>query len=203
MAASKQPLKFSEELANWLNSPGRKTIRQLEQHFGEKSFAIAALLFMVFPALPLPTGGISHVLEIFTIIVCLGLVAGRSSIWVPERFEHREIGAGFQKKALTTLLRFINFIERFSRPRLAAFIRQRLVLSLMGLVMIAFTIAALLSPPFSGLDTLPAMGVVIIALSIILEDFLLFIIGTIAGSIGIVLILTIGAALFKGIGHLF
>ena len=51
------------------------------------------------------------------------------------------------------------------------------------------------APPFSGLDTLPALGAVIVALSIILEDVVVLAVGVVIGAGGIVLILTIGAAL--------
>ena len=57
-----------------------------------------------------------------------------------------------------------------------------------------FTTGALLAPPFSGLDTLPALGVVTICLAIILEDAIVLGIGMVIGSGGLVLIVTIGAA---------
>ena len=56
--------------------------------------------------------------------------------------------------------------------------------------------AAALAPPFSGLDTLPALGAVAVALSIILEDVVVLALGLLLGTGGIVLILTVGAALF-------
>jgi hypothetical protein len=65
----------------------------------------------------------------------------------------------------------------------------------MGLVIIAFTIGAAVAPPFSGLDTLPALGVVTICLAIILEDAVVLGLGMLIGTGGIVLIVTIGAAI--------
>ena len=61
-------------------------------------------------------------------------------------------------------------VERFSRPRGARLFDQRWLLRLLGLVIMALAVAAALAPPFSGLDTLPALGAVAIALAIILED---------------------------------
>ena len=60
-----------------------------------------------------------------------------------------------------------------------------------------FAIAAVLAPPFSGLDTLPALGAVAVALSIILEDMVVLAIGIAIGTGGVVLILTIGAAIVR------
>jgi hypothetical protein len=71
------------------------------------------------------------------------------------------------------------------------------MLRLLGLLLIALAVAAALAPPFSGLDTLPALGAVAIALSIILEDLVVLAIGIAIGTGGIVLILTIGAAIVR------
>jgi hypothetical protein len=46
---------------------------------------------------------------------------------------------------------------------------QRWFLRLLGLLFVALAIAAAFAPPFSGLDTLPALGAVAVALAIILE----------------------------------
>jgi hypothetical protein len=70
-------------------------------------------------------------------------------------------------------------------------------------VLMGFAIAAATAPPFSGLDTLPALGAVAVALSIILEDVVVLAIGIAIGSGGIILILTIGAALIRVMRNLF
>ena len=72
---------------------------------------------------------------------------------------------------------------------------------LLGLELMVFAIAAAVAPPFSGLDTLPSLGAVAVCLAIILEDVLVLAIGTAIGLVGIALIVTIGAALFKGFEH--
>jgi hypothetical protein len=50
---------------------------------------------------------------------------------------------------------------------------------------------------FSGLDTLPSLAAVLIALSLILEDFVLYIIGLIIGFIGMGTIFVLGDAIYK------
>ena len=47
-----------------------------------------------------------------------------------------------------------------------------------------FAISAAVAPPFSGLDTLPALGAVAIALSIILEDIVVLVAGIVIGTGG-------------------
>jgi len=51
--------------------------------FQERSFAILFVLLLGVPALPLPTGGATHVFEIIAMLLALELIAGRGEIWLP------------------------------------------------------------------------------------------------------------------------
>ena len=128
--------------------------------FAEKSFAVTILLLMFVPALPLPTGGISHVFEAITVVLAAQMVLGRRTIWLPERWQHRELGPTTTDKAIPFIVRRIRRVERFSRPRGAWLFEQGWMLRLLGLLVMALAVAAALAPPFSGLDTLPALGAV-------------------------------------------
>ena len=55
--------------------------------------------------------------------------------------------------------------------------------------------SAFFAPPFSGLDTFPALGVVLISLGLVLLDVSFLIIGCAVVLVSIILELTIGAAL--------
>ena len=188
---------FSDELEDWLRADTPKTVGALGAAFGDRGFAVTILLLMFLPALPLPTGGITHVFELITIILALQMVLGRRTIWLPRRFKERELGASITQKAVPFISRRIRWFERFSKPRLAGLFDQRWFIRVLGLVIIVFTLGAAVAPPFSGLDTLPALGVVIICLSIILGDVVVLGAGVLIGTGGILLIITIGAALAR------
>ena len=194
---------FSDELEDWLKGDAPKTVGALSEEFGERSFAVTILLLMFLPALPLPTGGLTHVFELIAIIVALQMVLGRRTLWLPRRFAQRELGASMTGKAVPFISRRIRWFERFSHPRLAGLFNQRWFTRFLGLVIVAFTIGAAVAPPFSGLDTLPALGVVVICLAIILEDVVVLAIGSAIGVGGIALIVTIGAALAHFVRGLF
>jgi hypothetical protein len=194
---------FSEELEDWLGEDGAKTLGVLGEAFGEKSFAVTILLLMFVPALPLPTGGITHVFEVITVLIAIQMVLGRRTMWLPRRFEQRELGATITGKAVPFMIRRVRWFEKFSRPRFAGLFGQRWFVRILGLVIIGFTAGAALAPPFSGLDTLPALGVVAISLAIILEDVVVLAVGGLIGVGGIALMVTIGAALAHFIRDLF
>ena len=101
------------------------------------------------------------------------------------------------------IIRRVRWFEKFSRPRFARLFEHRWFERILGLVIIGFTAGAALAPPFSGLDTLPALGVVTISLAIILEDIVVLGAGALIGVGGIALIVTIGAALAGFLRNLF
>ena len=68
--------------------------------------------------------------------------------------------------------------------------------------MIAGSVAAFVAPPFSGLDTLPAMGVVLLSLSVLLEDFLGVVLALVVGVAGVTLEFLVGRGVINGIGNL-
>ncbi len=194
---------FSDQLEAWLKGKQRKTLASLDAVFQDKSFAIMFLVLMVFPALPLPTGGITHIFEIIVMLLCLEMIAGRKTPWLPKKWKHMPLGKALTGKVIPTMLRWIRWFEKRSSTRGRTLFTLPLVPRLLGLIIFALTLAAFLAPPFSGLDTLPALGVVIISLAIILDDFLMLIAGTLIGAAGVALTIILGAAIVESSRHFF
>ena len=186
--------RIGDQLEQWFRSEGPKTLGGLTGAFGEKSFAIVFIVLMAVPALPLPTGGVTHVFEVITMLVALELVAGRRSIWLPRRWERLGLGDSGQR-FVAQLLRLIRRLERFARPRLAVLLRLRVSRVVFGVVVFALSLAAFLAPPFSGLDTLPALGVVLVSLGVLFEDIVLAVAGVVVGILGALLVIALGGAL--------
>jgi hypothetical protein len=197
------PEKVSDELERWLRSDGKKTLGSLIELFEEKSFAILFVLLLGVPALPLPTGGATHVFEIIAVLLALQLIAGRDKIWLPRRWHDLELAGERQQRFIKALMRMIRRLERFSRPRLRFLFDHRLSNIVFGLLVIAGCVAAFVAPPFSGLDTLPALGVVLISLGVLLEDAAVVAVGIVVGIAGVALEVVLGSAAVKGLGHLF
>jgi hypothetical protein len=194
---------FSEELERWLRSDGTKTFGGMADVFGERGFAVTVLLLMSVPAVPLPTGGVTHVFEAIAILIGLEMVLGRSTLWLPKRVRRRELGPLLTDKALPFIMRRVRWFETRSRQRGSFLFAQRWFIRLLGLGVASLALAAALAPPFSGLDTLPALGAVVIALSIVLKDAVVLGVGVVIGTGGVVLILSVGAALARLLRGLF
>jgi hypothetical protein len=193
----------SRELERWLQSDGEKTLGSLVELFEEKSFAIVFVLLLGVPALPLPTGGATHVFEIIAVVLAAQLIAGRTRIWLPQRWCALELAGPRQQRFIAGLMRLIRRLERFSRPRFRFLFDHRLSNIVFGVLVIAGCAGAFFAPPFTGLDTLPALGVVLISLGVLLEDFLVVVLGVAVGAAGVLLEIVLGKAAIDEIGKLF
>jgi hypothetical protein len=195
--------KLSDELQEWLTGDGDRTLGGLVDAFGEKSFAIIFVVLLGVPALPLPTGGATHVFEIIAALLALELIIGRRQVWLPERWKGVKLGGDKQQKFIGGLTRLIRRLERLSRPRLAFLFDHRLSRLVFGLLVLAGTAGAFFAPPFTGLDTLPALAVVLISLGMLLEDFLVVVAGLIVLVAGVALEIILGAAAVNGVRSIF
>jgi hypothetical protein len=158
------------------------------------------VLLLALSALPLPTGGVTHVFELIAMLLALELIAGRTTVWLPERWRQRELGS---ERSFESLLARIRWLESHSRPRLGFLLRHRLSGIVNGALVLVFTLGAFVAPPFSGLDTLPSLGVVLLSLGVLLDDALLASVGLVVGAVGVVLVLVLGSLAYKGVSGLF
>src|SRR4051794_18802191 len=195
--------KVSDGIERWLEGDSDKTLGSLIELFEEKSFAILFTLLLGVPALPLPTGGATHVFEVVAILLALQLIIGREEIWLPDRWRRLQLAGPAQQRFLKALMRTIRWLERFSKPRLRFLFGHRATNIVFGVLVVAGAVAAFLAPPFSGLDTLPSMGVVLLSLAILLEDFAFAVAALVIGVAGVFLEIFLGSAAVKAVRNLF
>jgi len=202
-AVGHAPSAVSDDLEGFLNRDGETTLGGLVDVFGRKSFALVFVLLLAVPALPLPTGGATHVFEIIAILLALQLIAGRDKVWLPQRWRKIELAGPRRQRFIRGLLRFIRRLERVSKPRAGFLFDHRASNAVFGLFVVAGALAAFVAPPFSGLDTLPSLGVVLISLGVLLEDIAIVAAGLAVGTTGVALEIFLGRAAVHGISSLF
>ena len=161
------------------------------------------MLLLAVPALPLPTGGVTHVFEVITVLLAAQLVIGRDRIWLPRKWCRLELAGDKQQRFIARLMKLIGRLERFSKPRFTFLFGSRPSNLVFGLLVIGGSVAAFVAPPFTGLDTLPALGAVLISLAVLLEDFIVLIAGLIVLAAGVILEIVLGKAAIDLIGGLF
>jgi len=187
---------FSTELEQWLKNNSHETVGELADFFGEKSFAVIFLIFMFVPALPIPTGGITtFVLLPVTIIVSIEMILGFKTVWIPKRVRRIELKTKFLHKGLPFMIKRVRTLEKFSKQRGAYILNTTFFRIISGIFIFILALAAFIAPPFSGLDTVPSMGAVIIALALIIEDVYLYMVGVLLGIIGIGILVATATAI--------
>jgi hypothetical protein len=182
---------FSDALGSVLDDEDL-TLGELTDVLGERSFAVVLMLLMLPAALPLPTGGVTHVLEVAAVLVAAQMIANRHAIWLPKRLSRRQLSATFTKKAIPAALGPVRWFERFSRPRVARIVDTRTASTVLGVILLLLVAAAFVAPPFTGLDTLPALGAVLVCVGIVFTDGLIVVGGLVVGSAGIALEIVLG-----------
>lgn len=161
------------------------------------------VLLLGVPALPLPTGGATHLFEVVAMLLALQLIGNRDRIWLPRRWRDIDVAGPSRRRFLDALMKTVRRLERSSRPRLRFVFGHRLSNVAFGALVLGGSLGAFLAPPFSGLDTLPALGVVLLSLGVLLEDFLVVIVGVAVGVAGVVLEIALGRIAIDALGELF
>lgn len=191
--------RVSDHLAGWLTGDEPTTLGLLADTFGSKIFPVACLILMAPSALPIPTGGANHLLDIIALVFAVQILLLRRELWLPAKWQTKELGPR-TCRAMGMFVRSIRRCESVARPRGSTVITSSIGQVVLGVVMIAFILGALFSPPFSGLDTLPSLGSAILGLGMVLEDLVFVVIGIVLGVGGIGLSITLGAKALEFIG---
>jgi hypothetical protein len=195
--------RLSHELERWLAGDGDKTVGSLVDLFGQRSFAVLFVLLLGVPALPLPTGGATHVFELIAMLLALQLIVGRDQIWLPRRWCALSLAGPKQQRFLAGLMRMVRRFERISRRRVGFLFGHRLSQSVFGVLALGGSLGAFLAPPFTGLDTLPALGVVLLSLGVLLEDIAIVVVGVAVGAGGVFLEIVLGKTAVHWVSKLF
>jgi hypothetical protein len=200
---SRSAPQLSDELQEWISGDHDKTLGGLMDLFGERSFGLLFVLLLGVSALPLPTGGATHVLEVIAVLLAGQLVLARRQIWIPQRWRGLTMAGTRQQRFLSVMMRLIRRLERLSRPRLAWLFDHPASDRIFGCLVIAGTVGAFVAPPFSGLDTLPSLGVVLLSLGVLLKDAAIAAGAILVGAAGVVLEFVVGRAAIHSLGSLF
>jgi hypothetical protein len=194
--------RLGDELRAWVDSEGERTVGGLIEVFGEKSFAVLFIFLLGLSALPVPTGGVTNVLELIAMLVAVQLMVGRKTIWLPRRWRAVTLAGGNRERLVERLLSLVVWLERRSRGRGHQLFGTRAGSALFGALVLIGSVGAFVAPPFSGLDTLPSLGVVVLSIGFLVEDVLIAGAGVAIGAGGIALIVTLGRAALRGLADL-
>lgn len=145
----------------------------------------------------------THLFEAIALFLALQLIVGRRVVWLPRRWRKVALTGPKRERFVERLLRLVVWLERRSRPRGRALFGNRVSNAIFGALVFIGTAAAFVAPPFSMLDTLPALGVVVLSVGVLVEDVVIAGAGVAIGAGGVALVVALGRAAIRGVADLF
>ena len=146
---------------------GGPTIGELTNAVGDKGFGVLLMLLALPSALPIPAPGYSIPFGVAMAIIAVQIFIGRQSIWLPKRIMAFRVHPRLANKMLKSGAAFLRRMETLIKPRLR-WMHSRAGHS--ALAIIICIMAILMMIPIPGTNTLPAMAIFIIGVSMSEED---------------------------------
>lgn len=160
----------------------------------ERGFALVILLLtlpFLFPMLP----GMSAIFGSATLLLSVQMALGRRRIWLPRRIAQFQFSPAFTAQLLKNVERVAQFIEKATRPRWQRFAKNHRIWQINGLCISWLTLLLMLPVPLT--NPIPAIGILLIAISSLEVDGLLMFIGYVFVGLNTALFGSIGYVLWK------
>lgn len=171
------------------------SMHDILEAFHERGFGIIWLIFAAPMALPLPVPpGINVLLATPLLLVSVQMMMRRHTLWMPEKIKHRQFDAKKLTGTLNAVIPWLKKIEVLVKPRME-FMTQGIFTAVAGFLGILMSLAVCVPIPLS--NTIPSFGIALMAIGILNRDGLAVLVGAIAGTAWILLL--VGALIFVGI----
>lgn len=156
--------------------------------FHERGFGFLLFLFALPAALPLPGLGINLVIAAPLLFLTLQQAAGRHRVWFPQRVNETTIPRARLVRFLDLAEPLLRRVEVLIAPRLG-FVTQRPFSNLIGVCGVVMALCILIPLPLT--NTVPAMGIALMALGVVMRDGLAVIAGMLTGLLWIALLVAV------------
>jgi len=173
--------------------PGERIfLGHLIEIFGNRAFGVLIFVFALPVIVPIPVPGISAILGAPLLFLTWQLMRGKAQPWLPELMRNRSLKRKDFVAALRRALPWIRRLERLVGTRLIWLTGPRAE-QVIGCL--AFLLALVLFLPVPFGNSLPALGIAILALALLERDGVAVILGALVGcmAFGIVSGVILGA----------
>lgn len=151
----------------------------------ERGFGFLLFLFALPAAVPLPGLGVNVIIALPLVFLTVQQAMGRHRIWIPDRMKYKSIDKKRFETFIDRSLPFVQKLEILVRPRLG-FITQGLFSHFIGIFGLLMALSICVPLPLT--NTVPAFGIALMALGVIMRDGLAVIAGAVIGTAWVVMI---------------
>ncbi len=159
------------------------SLKELLSAFHERGFGFFLFLFALPAALPIPAFGVNMIIAIPLLLLTIQQAIGRHTIWIPEKMGQKTLSKKKIDSFIMAATPWIKRIEFFIRPRLGL-ITQGHVSKLIGLLGIFMALSVSIPLPLT--NTIPSLGIALMAIGVLMRDGLAVIAGALIGTIWVV-----------------
>ncbi|MFQ4137113.1 exopolysaccharide biosynthesis protein [Nodosilinea sp. PGN35] len=135
---------------------------------GERTFGFLFVVLALPSALPIPAPGYSTPFGIVIFLLALQLIAGRTRLWMPEGWNHRQFDLVSVQKIVKAGTPWLRRLEAISRPRLTFVCTTLPGRTVIGIAIALMAISMMLPIPLT--NTLPAIGIFVTGFGLLDDD---------------------------------
>lgn len=193
--------RLSELFARTLdaNQDGVVVLGEVLDRAGDRGYGLLLILLAIPAFIPVLPPGTSGVLGALMTLVALQMLFGLRQPWFPRRWRQKILAPRTVQALQTRGVALLRKIEKVSHPRGRRFTRNGLILRLSAMIVIG--LALVLSSPMPFMNTLPALGVLLIGIGLANHDIYFLGAGWLIGGI-VALIMILGVEVLLRLGRL-
>lgn len=184
-----EPQKLSSVLRSALDTDqdGYVTVGEVLDRVAERGFGLLLFVVAIPTLIPVLPPGASGVVGMIYIALGAQIVAGLAHPWLPRRVRSHRLSPKAVNAIKERGVSLMERIEKMSRPRWL-FVENSLLIRLLALLIILNGIILFLPIPF--MNTLPAMGILVMGIGLLNRDGVFLLAGGVLGSISISIVVT-------------
>jgi hypothetical protein len=168
--------------------PERVRVDEVLEAFHERGLGIILFIFSLPAAAPIPAPGINTLIAIPLLVLTVQMAIGRHTVWFPAFIRKQSLSRDLCERMIDVSLPWIVRLEKFTKPRLG-FVTQGLFSKLIGVF--GFIMALSGAVPLPLMNTVPAIGISLMAIGVIMRDGLIVLSGCVLGIVWVFLITAI------------
>ncbi|MCX7688160.1 MAG: exopolysaccharide biosynthesis protein [Fimbriimonadales bacterium] len=150
------------------DADGTVSVDEVLQRAGDRGYGFLLILLAIPAFIPVLPPGTSTILGLLMSLIALQMLWGRAVPWLPARWRRHRLAPQTVMALQTRGVAILRQLERISRPRGRWLVRNGFMLRWHALLVIFM--ALVLSSPLPFLNTLPALGVLLIGIGLMNHD---------------------------------
>ncbi|MGQ0550766.1 MAG: exopolysaccharide biosynthesis protein [Armatimonadota bacterium] len=196
-----EDIPLSQVIEGILNEAGAQPMRvgDLLDRTAERGFGLLMLILGLPMLIPFLPPGSSTIVGPIYAMFAVQMLSGATRPWVPQRLRDHVLSSHTLEILRRRGVPIIRAVERMSRPR-GIWLEDRLSLRLVGVVVLLMGV--ILLGPFPLLNTLPAISVMLLGMSLINKDAAFMVAGFLFAGISIGLIGVSAGLIIRLIEHI-